>query len=67
MAKRKTAPQIRRTYKGRELVVDVTEGGFRFEGETFTSLSALAKSIVGYGISGPQFFRTAGKPQEDGS
>jgi len=35
----------------------VVDGQFVFEGQTFTSLSALAKSIVGYGISGPHFFR----------
>ena len=58
-----TAPepgsQITRTFKGRELVIDVVDGKFVFEGETYSSLSALAKSIVGYGISGPHFFRMA--------
>lgn len=51
------ADQIRRTYRGKELIIDVVDGQFVFEGQTFTSLSALAKSIVGYGISGPHFFR----------
>jgi len=51
--------QIRRTFKGREMVIDVIDGQFIHEGQTFTSLSALAKSIVGYGISGPHFFRMA--------
>jgi len=60
----KPETQIRRTYKGRELVVDVVEGKYKFEGETYASLSALAKHIVGYGISGPNFFRTADKPSE---
>jgi len=40
------------------------EGKYKFEGETYASLSALAKHIVGYGISGPNFFRTADKPSE---
>jgi|GEM_PF-7002714 len=51
--------QIRRTFKGKELVIDVVDGQFIYEGQTFTSLSALATSIVGYGISGPHFFRMA--------
>ncbi len=60
-----TADQIHRTYKGKELVIDVVDGQFTYEGQTFTSLSALATSIVGYGISGPHFFRmTMPKPGE---
>jgi len=51
--------QIRRQYKGKELVIDVIDGQFVYEGQTFSSLSALATSIVGYGISGPHFFRMA--------
>ena len=61
----KPKAQLRRTYKGKELVVDIVDGGYVFEGETYKSLSGLAKHIVGYGISGPQFFRTAGKPAEE--
>jgi len=53
------APQLNRMYKGKELVVDVVDGGYQFEGQTFKSLSGLAKHIVGYGISGPQFFKSA--------
>lgn len=56
--------QLRKMFKGRELVVDIVEGGFAFDGETYKSLSALAKHIVGYGISGPNFFGVAGKPEE---
>ena len=59
----KPKSQLRRTYKGREIVVDVLADGFKYEGETYTSLSALAKHIVGYGISGPHFFRIAGEPE----
>lgn len=61
--------QIHRTYKGKDLVIDVVDGQFIFEGQTFKSLSTLAKSIVGYGISGPHFFRMTmpqpGKLTED--
>ncbi len=51
--------QIRRTFKGKELVIDVVDGQFIYGGQTFSSLSALATKIVGYGISGPHFFRMA--------
>ena len=60
----KPTGQLRRTYKGRELVIDVVDGGYVFEGESYSSLSALAKHIVGYGISGPNFFKTSTKPSE---
>jgi len=49
--------KLTRTYKGKEIVVEVIEGGFKYQGETYTSLSALAKKITGYpAISGPAFF-----------
>lgn len=49
--------KLTRTYKGKEIVVEVTADGFRYGGETYTSLSALAKKITGYpAISGPAFF-----------
>ena len=54
-----SADQLRRSFKGRELVIDVIDDQFHFEGKVYASLSALAKSIVGYGISGPNFFRMA--------
>jgi len=38
---------LTRTYKGKELKVAVLEEGFRFEGEEFRSLSALASRITG--------------------
>lgn len=49
--------KMTRTYKGREIVVEVLKGGFRYEGATYASLTALAKQITGYkAISGPAFF-----------
>ena len=38
---------ITRQYKGRELRVTVLEAGFKFQGQTYSSLSKLAKSISG--------------------
>ena len=54
---------ITRTYKGRELRVEVREDGFHFEGETFSSLTAAALRATGYAhISGPHFWKTAWRP-----
>ncbi|MCE9638376.1 MAG: DUF2924 domain-containing protein [Planctomycetes bacterium] len=54
---------ITRTYKGRELRVEVREDGFHFEGETFSSLTAAALRATGYAhISGPHFWKTAARP-----
>jgi hypothetical protein len=38
---------ITRSYKGRNLAVEVLDDGFAFEGERFKSLSAVAKAITG--------------------
>ena len=49
--------KLTRTYNGKDHVVEVVDGGFRYQGETYTSLTALAKKITGYrAISGPAFF-----------
>ena len=46
-----------RAYHGKDHTVEVIEGGFKYQGETYTSLTALAKQITGYkAISGPAFF-----------
>ena len=57
---------IQRDYKGKKLEVKVLEQGFEFEGETFTSLTALALKVTGAkAISGPAFFKlTESKPVE---
>lgn len=60
-----TGSTIHRSYKGRDLEVLVLEGGFRFDGQDFSSLSALAKHITGYpAISGPVFFKLAAAKAE---
>ena len=48
---------IRRLYKGDNLQVKVLDDGFEFEGERFTSLSAVAKKITGQHMNGFLFFR----------
>ena len=52
---------LKRTYKGAELKVTVLEDGFRFEGEEFRSLSALAAKVTGYkAVNGVAWMNLAG-------
>jgi len=49
---------LTRTYKGREIRVAVLADGFRYDGETFRSLTGVALKVTGYpAISGPLFFK----------
>lgn len=55
---------ITRVYKGERLEVKVLADGFGYEGETYKSLSAVAKRITGSHCNGYHFFRltqTGGK------
>jgi hypothetical protein len=52
---------ITRKYKGEVLQVKVRPDGFEYEGEVYTSLSAVAKQITGSHCNGFLFFRLAGK------
>ena len=45
-----------RQWNGRQHFVEVTDDGFVFEGKTYRSLSAIARSITGTQWSGPRFF-----------
>src|SRR5262249_24737071 len=45
-----------RRYKGRTLQVEVQEHGFAFDGQTYRSLSAVAKAVTGSHCSGHFFF-----------
>lgn len=48
---------LTRTFKGKELRVEVLDEGFRWEGKEFRSLTAVALAITGYpACSGPHFF-----------
>jgi hypothetical protein len=55
--------RIVREWKGKVHEVTITEGGFKYEGETFKSLSPIACLITGTHWSGPAFFGTKGKKQ----
>ena len=48
--------RLMREWNGRMHVVDVTDGGFVFDGKTYRSLSAIACRITGVNWSGPRFF-----------
>jgi hypothetical protein len=52
---------LTRRYKGRTLQVEVLEHGFRFNGQVYRSLSAVAKVVTGSHCSGHFFFRLTRK------
>jgi Protein of unknown function (DUF2924) len=45
-----------RDYRGRRHTVTVTRGGYVWEGQPYSSLSAIARAITGTAWSGPRFF-----------
>ena len=45
-----------REWNGKDHIVDVVDGGFLFDGETYSSLSKIARAITGAYWSGPRFF-----------
>ena len=47
---------LRREWQGRVYDIRVVEDGFRWEGETYPSLSAVASAITGTRWNGPRFF-----------
>lgn len=47
---------ITRDYKGKRLAVHILEEGFEFKGETFKSLSGVAKAATGQHMNGRAFF-----------
>ena len=48
---------LTRKYKGKESTVKMLADGFQYRGKTYKSLSALAKHICGYNVSGPVLFK----------
>lgn len=60
--RRKAAPALKpgarllREWNGSSHRVDVTNDGFLWRGETYRSLSAIARAITGAHWSGPRFF-----------
>jgi len=52
----KPGGRLLREWNGITNVVDVTEDGFLWGGETYRSLSVIARTITGSHWSGPRFF-----------
>lgn len=48
-----------REWNGKTHVVDIDEGTILYRGETYSSLSAVARAITGARWSGPRFFGVA--------
>ena len=56
--------QLVREWQGEMHVVDVVDGGYRWQGERYASLSAVAREITGTRWSGPRFFGLAGSGKQ---
>lgn len=48
---------LTRSFKGKDITVKVTAAGFEYDGQTFGSISAVARYITGYMVSGNVFFK----------
>ncbi len=55
-AKLKPGGRLIREWNGVTHIVDVIKGGFEWRGQTWRSLSAIAREITGAHLSGPRFF-----------
>lgn len=58
-----------RKFKGKEYQVEVLATGFRFEGQTYRSLSSVARAITGTNWNGKAFFglrKAGGRRPETG-
>lgn len=69
---RKSSPTLQpgarllREWNGTTHVVDVLPDGFRWNGATHRSLSAIARAITGARWSGPRFFGLVSEADKDG-
>jgi hypothetical protein len=57
----KPGAHLVREWNGRTYHVEVTDTGYRLDGRTWTSLSAIARHITGTNWSGPRFFGLNGR------
>jgi hypothetical protein len=67
MPSQKLVPGARliRDWNGKTWVVDITETGFVMQGQSYRSLTAIAKQITGAHWSGPRFFGLNNKTSKD--
>lgn len=56
----KPGTRLQRSWQGRPYTVTVTEDGFEYAGQTYASLSVIARTITGTAWSGPAFFGLKG-------
>ena len=61
--KLKPGAHLVREWNGRTYQVAIVEDGYRFDGNTYGSLTAIAKRITGTNWSGPRFFGVNGVRQ----
>jgi len=47
---------LTRTYEGKEIKAEVLDAGFKFDGKTWRSLSAIARTVSGTSWNGYLFF-----------
>ena len=52
----RTGARLLRTWQGQTYMVTVLDGGFSWDGQTYRSLSHIARKITGTPWSGPAFF-----------
>ena len=52
-----------REWNGRTYQVEVVDNGYRFDGKTYPSLTAITKRIIGTHWSGPRFFESHAQAQ----
>lgn len=57
----KPGAHLVREWNGRTYQVEVTDTGYRIDGRTWSSLTAIAKHITGTNWSGPRFFGLNGR------
>lgn len=53
----KAGSRFMREWNGMTYIVDVTQNGYQWQGATYKSLSAIARTITGAHWSGPRFFK----------
>ena len=58
----KSGTRLVRQWRGRTYHVTVTDDGFEFEGQSYSSLSQIAQAITGTKWSGPRFFGLTSGP-----
>ncbi len=60
----KPGTALLRNYKGRRIVVEVLADGFAYEGQTYRSLSAVARAVTGTQWNGVAFFGLTEKTKQ---